>query len=269
MQTVTATVPIGKIRNGCTKPYYLICDDGNHYAVKFKENPETCRVLINEYVCAEIALILDLPLAEPSIVNIDDYFISDHGNEISQHVEKQVTSGTHFGSKKVKKAFQIFNSQMIEDAGNINCVPDIILFDHLICNKDRDSNGGNLLYDSNSKQLVLIDHTHAFDLGSIWTSNELKRRINQPFFPLNTGGFVYKKLVPFVNGNNPFGNILNKLTRLNVDTLWHIIDSIPQEWQITPEEKSVLLEYLIDRLNRIEEVLPVLKPHLPFWKGGL
>jgi hypothetical protein len=269
MQTVTATVPIDKIRNGCTKPYYLICDDGEQYAVKFKENPESSRVLINEYVCAEIARKLDLPLAETSFVHVDESFVVDHGGLISLHVEKPITSGIHFGSKKIKKVFQISNSQMLEEAVNINCVPEIILFDHLICNYDRDRNGGNLLFDFSTKQIVMIDHTHAFDLGPLWTTDELKRRINQPFIALDTGGFVYKKLVPFVKGNNPFGNIMNKLTRLNADNLWHIIDNIPLEWHITPEEKIILLEYLYDRLNRIEHVLPILKPHLPYWKGGI
>jgi hypothetical protein len=268
MHTVTGIVPNSRIPNGCTKPYYLLCDDGEQYAVKFKENPESCRVLINEFVCAELAQLLDLPLAEPKFIYLDESFVEDHGAQISVHVGEEITTGTHFGTQKVKKAFQIFNSQMIEEAVNINCVPEIILFDHLICNKDRDSNGGNLLFDHNTKQIVLIDHTHAFDLGPLWNAIELKRRVNEPFFALNAHGFVYKKLVPFVRGNNPFATILDKMLSLNDDDLWHIINNIPSEWHITPEEKEALLEYLSDRLNRIEQVLPCIKPTLPYWKGG-
>jgi hypothetical protein len=269
MNSVTALVPDSLIKNGCTKPYYITCDDGEQYVVKFKENPESSRVLANEFVCAEIADLLELPLSAPKLINVDESFVQDFSGEISLHIGDTITSGLHFGTKKIKKTFQITTPHMLENANNINCIPEIIIFDQLIGNKDRDSNGGNLLYDASLNKIVLIDHTHTFDLGPLWNAHELRRRISLPFELYPFTGFVYRKLVPYVRGNNPFSSILGKLERLTEDNLWHIIDRIPEEWNVNNDEKAALHEYLLDRHNRIEEVLPIIKPHLPFWKGGI
>jgi hypothetical protein len=268
MQVVSAHRAINKIPNGCTKPYYIACSDGNQYAVKFKENPEGPRVLVNEYVCAKIAEVLELPLASPSFIEIDQNFISVYGQQIEEHVGKRITPGLHFGTKKIRKAFQIYDSTMLQEAVNVDCIPDIILFDHLICNTDRESNGGNLIFDASNMSIVIIDHTHAFDLGPIWTAHDLRQRIGEPFTIFNTSGYIYKKLVPYVKGHNPFSNILKKMKRLTPDLLFDIILNIPEEWNVTLDEKHALHEYLVDRLNRIENVLPQLKHVLPYWKGG-
>ena len=102
----------------------------------------------------------------------------------------------------------------------------------------------------------------------MWDATQLRMRIGQPFEMFDTNGYVYKKLVQFVDGNNPFHTILTKLSGMTDERLWHIINSVPAQWGVNDEEKHVLHEYLIDRRNRIEQVLPLLRQYLPRWKGG-
>jgi len=268
MKTVLAIRASGKINNGCTKPYYISCDE-DIYAVKFKENPQGLRVLINEYICAEIAAIIELPLPSPALIRVSEDFVRDNKQELSIHLGVEITPGIHFGTKKVKKAYPITDPDMLKFAKNINIIPDIILFDQLVCNRDRDSNGGNLLFDPIKKEIVVIDHTHVFDLGSIWTSTDLDQRIGQQFTAFDSSGYVYRKLVPFVRGNNPFHASLDRMARLKASDLWNIINGIPIEWEVTIQEKNSLNKYIWDRLTRIKECLPVLKPEFPFWKGGI
>lgn len=268
MQIVTAVRAYDKINNGCTKPYYISCDDGYIYVAKFKQNPEGTRVLVNEYVCAKIAEILGLPLAYPTLINVSSEFVDDYGKQISEHLSNNLLPGIHFGTRKVKKVYPITTLKILKSAENVHIIPDIILFDHLVCNKDRNSNGGNLLFDQSKKEIVVIDHTHTFDLGAIWKSVDLIQRTGEPFIPLCTTGYVYKKLIPFVKGNNPFHAVLEKMNRLNEKILGDIINSIPYEWEVLPSEKDALKKYLLDRLHRIGDILPILKPFYPFWKGG-
>jgi hypothetical protein len=269
MQIVTAKRAISPIKNGVTKPYFVTCDDGETYAVKFKQNPFGARALVNEYICAQIAISLNLPLASPSLVRVDSNFINDYSDDISKHIGEEVKTGYHFGSKKIKKVFPVSTSEMLESANNIEKVPDILLFDHWVCNIDRDWNGGNLLFDASNMELVIIDHTHAFELASIWTANDLNLKIGEPFRIFDFDGKVYNKLVPFINGNEPFHSIINKILRLTREDLWDIISNVPQDWQVSHEDRIALLEYLLDRKNRIKELLPKLKPLLPYWKGGI
>lgn len=268
MQIVTAKTAHKEINNGVTKPYIITCDDSEQYVVKFKENPEGKRVLANEYVCAKIAEVLDLPLATPSFVQVNETFIQDYGLQVSAHTETNVTSGFHFGTKKIKKAYQITGTDMLRYAKNVDCIPGIILFDQLVCNCDRECNGGNLLFDQTKMEIVVLDHTHAFDIGPLWNEHNLNYKIGEAFRPIQPDGYVYRKLVPFVNGHNPFNSILEKMKGLSNTHLWDIIYNIPEEWDVTQDQKEKLHEYLVDRLHRIEEALPILKPGLPYWKGG-
>lgn len=268
MKTVLAIRTSGEVNNGCTKPYYVACDEDT-YVVKFKENPQGVRVLVNEYVCAEIAAIIELPLPSPALIRASEEFVRNSNQELSIHLGASITSGIHFGTKKVKKAYPITTSDMLKSAKNINIIPDIILFDQLVCNKDRDSNGGNLLFDPIKKEIVVIDHTHVFDLGSIWTSSDLDRRIGQKFTAFDSSGYVYRKLVPFVKGNNPFHASLDRMARLKAPDLWNIINAIPIEWEVTIQEKNTLNQYIWDRLIRIEQCLPIIRPVFPYWKGGM
>jgi hypothetical protein len=268
MQYLDANRALGAIPNGCTKPYNLLCAEGEQYVVKFKENPEGARVLANEYVCAKIAEVLELPLSSPSFINIDDIFIDDFGVEVNAHVGNDISTGIHFGTKKVKKTFPITNSRMLQSAQNVDIIPEIILFDHIIGNSDRDWNGGNLIFDASSMNIVVIDHTHAFELGALWNAQELNRRIGNPIDTYDTSGFVYKKLIPFVKGHNPFFTIVSKLPRLTQARLGDIISNIPDEWEICQDDKDSLQEYLCDRLNRVNELLDSLSKVLPYWKGG-
>lgn len=269
MLEVAAVRTVSPIKNGCTKPFFVSCSDGEVYAVKFSQNPEGKRVLINEFVCSKIAEKLELPIPTSALVRCDEQFIQLYGEEIERHILSKLNhDGVHFGTLKIKKTFTITGTAMLEMAENLEVVPEIFLFDQLICNVDRDSNGGNLLFDASNMKITIIDHTHVFDLGAIWDVHQLKRRIGEPFHAFDSSGFVYKKLVPFIRGNNPFHSIINKMNRITEDDLMHIINSVPEEWGLKEEEGIVLHEYLYDRLSRIEEALHVLKPHLPYWKGG-
>ncbi|MNW33493.1 hypothetical protein D3C74_104560 [compost metagenome] len=269
MDLINASRIAAPIKNGSTKPYYIIGEDGNTYAVKFKENPQGIKSIINEYICSELAKILLLPVPEPALVNVSPDFLSIYGKTLGDFIGEEVTHGFHFGTQKIKKAYAIETGAMIELATNINVISELFIFDLFICNSDRDSNGGNLLFDAKEKKIVILDHTHAFDLGTIWDAQQLRMRIGMPFQLLNPNGFVYKKLIPYVGGFNPFKSILDKLNGMTHEQIWHIIDSVPDEWLLSSEEKIALRDYLCDRKDRIHETLPLLKGCMHNWKGGI
>lgn len=266
IRKVNAELPKKPVGNGSTNPYHMICD-GEPYVVKFMQNPEGPRALVNEYISANLALMLNLPIAEPAIVEISTELI-----ESSQELkELGVEPGIHFGSKKIKRVYPITNKQLVDIADNKHVIPDILIFDHWIGNKDRGANSGNLLIaqEGNAIEIKVIDHTHVFDLEILWNDIQLKRLIGEEFVPYNLNGSVYSKLLHHINGNNPFKNIINKLHALNESQIKFAFEGLPDEWNCSKIEQEVLLEYLMDRLIRIDDLLPILKPYLPFWKGGI
>lgn len=273
MELVKASRIAAPIKIGSTRPYYIVCDDGDTYAVKFQQNPQGIKAVINEYICSELATHLTLPVPKPVLIKTNDDFHDLYGEKLSSYIGEEIKPGVHFGTRKIKKAIPIEETgslgAMLDHAKNIHVLSELFIFDLFICNNDRDSNGGNLLFDMNEKMIIILDHTHVFDLGTIWESQQLNMRIGEPFSIINPSGFIYRRLIPYVTGFNPFKSILDKLKCMTSEHIWHIINSVPSEWMLLEEDKIALHEYLVDRKERIEEVLPLLKPHMPNWKGGV
>lgn len=268
MDIVNAVAPIQPITNGQTKPYLLLCDDGYQYYVKFKENPESPRVLINEFVCTKIANLVQIPLTTNKLVKINLQFVQVYGEVIKHHIGETISQGLHFGSQKVDKAYPITSSQMIEGSTNPSCLSDVLLFDHLVGNEDRVSNRGNILMDGTSKKITVLDHSHAFELGPIWDHIQLSHRLTDPIKPLDLSGYVYSKWVPYITGTDPFENFFHNMIGLTREKMWHIINEVPAEWNINTQEKQTLLEYLEYRKTNLHTVPQYLKSSLPYWTRG-
>jgi len=256
-----------------TLPYHLWCCDGEVYIVKFKQNPEGYLALVNEYVCYKLAKLLELPIAEAALINVDHAFVEVYGEEISQFIGEPLQPGVHYGSKKIMKASPVSSHRLIQSSSNSHLVPNILLFDQWIGNCDRDANKGNMLFDMLKKEIVIIDHSHVFELGVLWGlykgSIQLNRLIGSPFKVYEHQGCIFSKLAHIVKGNNPFSDIISKMGRITNEQLWNIIDEVPLEWGLTYDEKKTLHNFLCERLGRITDALPVLSSVLPYWKGGV
>lgn len=269
MEVVKAVSIVGPVPLGGTKPFLLIGEDGNQYYTKFKENPESSRILINEYVCSQIAEIFDIPKAENVFIDATDIFIEVFGEEISNHIEEMPKTGLHFGSLKLDSVYPITSSDAILKAENPECLPSILLYDHLIGNRDRQYNSGNILISETPRKIFAIDHSEAFEIGPLWDATQLKHRISLPIEPFDMGGYVYTKWIEHIKDPHPFSAFFNNLLRLTDDVLWNIIDKTPDEWLITNNEKQMLFRYLAFRRDNIHPLPELLRDKLPYWKGEI
>lgn len=257
---------IKKIKGTSTEPCLVRCSDGNSYYVKFAQNPEGPRVLVNEFVAGSLAILLDLPVPKFEFIDVQQDFI----NVFSPDLPFPVTAGIHFGSQEVKKALAITNGKMLDELSNSEIVPMLLLFDHWIHNADRDKNKGNLLLNLSTKELIVIDHTHVFEIGPLWDAVQLQHRIAETSIaPLDLEGFVYHRLIRFVKGNDPFAPALDRFNSLVKESVVSIVGEIPEEWGCTEQEKHILLEYLMNRHSLIPSVPQLLRSQLPYWKGGV
>jgi hypothetical protein len=260
---VEARMLKGPVGNGITEPYHIMCNDGP-FVVKFAQNPQGPRSLVNEYVCAKLALGLDLPLPDARLVRVTESFLKEN----PELKEIGIETGLHFGSRKIKKSAPVTSSAVLKRSINCNIVPDILIYDHWINNDDRKSNTGNLLIETITKELHIIDHTHAFEIGSLWDDHQLNLRIGQDIVAFDMSGSVYSHFRNCITGNNPFFSIMNKINKLSYDDLINALVGLPDDWSCSIIEKKALQEYLMDRKIRMPEVLPQLKKYLPYWKGG-
>jgi hypothetical protein len=97
---VQATGLIRKMRGGA-QAHLLACDDGHFYVVKFRNNPQHRRILINEWVAAIFLDYLRISAPPAAMVNLSGEFIAAHPDIYIQLGSRHqaVEPGWHFGSR--------------------------------------------------------------------------------------------------------------------------------------------------------------------------
>lgn len=263
IQEIKAQNYVRKIPAGVTSPFILTCDDGA-YVCKVGDDDSECRHLINEFIGYHLAVLLEVPIPNAALLKIDQSLIES----VPDLKDRNVRSTILFGSKLVEPAMPKINPALIERIINTDDIPSIILFDQIIFNNDRAKNDGNLLFDIKQKKLLAIDHSHIFRDGLLWTDSSL-RSINEErkYLIDNFQGKYYKLLLPFVNGNNPFNKILNKLSFIKFAHVSLIVDSIPVEWGITELEATELKSFIWHRISNVGLILKEIQNQCPQWKG--
>src|SRR5260370_33886487 len=72
---INATRLIRKMRGGA-QAHLMECDDGNFYVVKFRNNPQHRRILVNELIASVFLNYLQIATPETAIVNVPAILLS-------------------------------------------------------------------------------------------------------------------------------------------------------------------------------------------------
>ena len=122
---------------GITEPKYAILEDGTQIVVKLSHGPEGNLVLFNEYVCYRLAILIDIPMPYSGVC------VMDENTEVfDSNIASNSNYGYAFYSIFMPKTTKLLSS-IIKLMKNKEVFIKILLFDHIIFNKDR--NEGNLL----------------------------------------------------------------------------------------------------------------------------
>jgi len=241
---------------GVTSPHLVELDDGKKYVLKFLGNPEKDKALINELIAFELARKVELPIIPCEIVYVD--FDCLDTTLISSDIEH--INGYAFASKYNTKANPVNTPLLFRIANNKCDALKIMIFDFLIGNEDR--NKGNLLFDSKFKRILVIDHTHVFSLGTMWDEYQLPRKIGEVFDSEKMNRYNYDNLIQFksfgFDCTKEIDDMIIKIKEIDEIYLQSVIQSVKIFWNISFEEESILISYLLDRTNRVDEILKVL-----------
>lgn len=150
----------GESKQGQTKPIFCVGEDGHRYVVKGSSTGNKARIC--EWISGRLSRYLDLPVPPFEMMELDPrllhYGVTEYADRIG--------SGIAFGSQRVSNTIEILYSQIQRIPSDLRAR--VLLFDWWIANGDRilSESGGNpnLLWDVDSKALVVIDHNLAFDL---------------------------------------------------------------------------------------------------------
>jgi hypothetical protein len=234
--------PISYVKKleGKSNTHLITFDDGNDYAVKFFL-PGFEKSLPNEWVAYCLARYLQLPIPFAQIVEIPPEFFT----EIPNFIES--TSKSQFASRYIPGCLNGHEVSHIKKIVNEEQLASIILFDHWLSNGDRTRK--NILLkqqlEADTYHLWIIDHAECF--GSYnWTEEEVE---DLPVKILKSA--THRLMVQFVKDDSAFYEALEVIQTLPNFLIEEIISVIPEDWQVSAEEKKVISQYLNRRRRKI------------------
>jgi hypothetical protein len=232
---------IRRMRGGA-QSQLMRCSDAHRYVIKFQNNPQGRRVLVNELLGTLLARLLDLPTAIPAVVHVCDELINVT-SELCIELPKSrmpLQPGPQFGSRyvfhpRIHAAVDCLPDALVSQVQNLRDFAGMLVFDKWTCNTD----GRQVLFPRNGLKykVVMIDQGFCFNAGE-W---------NFPDAPLR-GRYTRTCVYDGIHGIDDFEPWLNKLeTQIDEHAIWECAAGIPPEWY---GSDTVALSRLLDTLNR-------------------
>lgn len=261
---LTAVRLVRKMRGGA-QAHLLEADDGNWYVVKFRNNPQHRRVLVNELLSATFLEYLKITAPESTIIQVTPQFLAAnpeiHLQAGTQRTE--VEPGWHFGSRYPGDpgrlaVYDFLPDSLLEKVVNLDDFRAILVFDKWAGNADGRQcvfyralvlQGSSTMRESAPGKpgfiACMIDHGYAFN-GPHWDFPEsaIQGLYGRPM--------VYRS-VQSLDDFQPWLQQVMSFPEEVVDQAWK---RIPAAW-IAGEEDQLerMLSQLFERRKRLPELI--------------
>lgn len=224
---------------GKSNTHLIKFDDGHEYAVKyFIQGFE--KSLPNEWVAYCLARYLQLPIPYAKIVEIPAEF----STQIPEFIKS--SSRYQFASRFISGCQNGHEVSQMKNIVNEQQLASIILFDYWLSNRDR-TKKNILLEDAGNETyyLWIIDHAECF--GSYnWTGDQVE---DLPVKILKSA--THRLMAQFVKDESDFYEAVKVIQTIPNFLIEEIVSIIPDDWQVSKEEKKILSQYLIRRRKKM------------------
>mgnify|MGYP005811599417 CR=1 FL=1 len=236
--SIKAIEHICRLRGG-SQAQVMLADDGNKYVVKLQGNPQSTRVLANEYLACRLAQIIGLSVPEPVVILVDEATIRAH--QIAFTLPGQEVApdpGLQFGSLLVsgEEVCDWPPQSMLSRVRNRREFAGILAFDKWTGNAD----GRQVIFNRQPHQrkyhATFIDFGYCFNAGE-WSF---------PDSPLR-GVYALNEVYAEVQSWDDFAPWLDRIERLSARRLQNAAHEIPCEWYGERMELECLLHSLLKR----------------------
>jgi hypothetical protein len=255
---VRALEQIRRMRGGA-QSHLMRCDDGYYYVVKFQNNPQHRRILVNELLGTKLAKRLGLPAPEPVIVYVTSELIKLTEDLCIETQRSRIPcqAGMQFGSRfpgdpRDITLHDFLPDEQLSEVENLHDFAGMLVFDKWTCNTNgrqtvfsREGNGaaaqGDLRYKTR-----MIDQGFCFNAGE-WSF---------PDAPLR-GLYARNRVYAGVIGMESFAPWIDRVERQMTErVLDEISGAIPSEWYENDKDAlNRLLEQLHQRRSRVPDLI--------------
>ena len=252
---VSALRFLRKMRGGA-QAHLLEAADGKCYIVKFTNNPQSRRILVNEWIAAAVLKYLDIAQPEVALIDITADFLKQHPEVHFQlgSSRKPVEVGWHFGSAfpgdpRKQAVYDFLPDVLLEKVFNRQQFMGALAFDKWTANSDSRQ---SIFFRARIEQWYptpgvaedrvgflaqMIDHGYIFD-GPHWSFND------SPLSGLYMRTDIYRD----VRGYASFEPWLERIRHFPAEVIDKALREIPPQW--LAEEDQPALEKMLERLMR-------------------
>jgi len=281
---------IRRMRGGA-QAQLMRCSDENYYVVKFQNNPQHRRVLVNELLGTRLASRLGLPTAPVSVVEVPEELIRLTAELCIEMPRSRIpcAAGLQFGSRfpvdpRRMALHDFLPDEKLREVDNLHAFAGMLVFDKWTCNTngrqtvfyaaprnarglspgagdDGNREGGSAAVGP-SYHTVMIDQGFCFNAGE-W---------NFPDAPLR-GLYARNRVYEGVIGIASFAPWLERLEKqISEALLAELADEIPPVWYDDDYDALMrLLEQLYRRRTRVPELLLAAQKSnrqpFPYWQA--
>src|SRR5215472_17750980 len=248
-----ATDHIRTMRGGA-QSHMLTANDAHAYVVKFANNPQSLRVLANEWLGCSIGRALGLTIPEPAILYVPANLVESSPSLVIQSSNSTLkcSHGLAFGSRFISEGqvFDYLPDSALSQVENVREFAGVFALDKWLCNCD----GRQALFcRSEPKQEF---RAHFIDFGFCFNAGES----NFPDTVLR-GIYAHKVVYQDICGWQSFEPWLSRIECFPLTALWAIAGDVPPEW-VEPDTLYPLLERIDARRSRVRELIAaVLQSH--------
>ena len=237
----------------------------HYYVVKFQNNPQHRRILVNELLGTRLAAQLGLPTTRVGIVEVGEELIRLTPELCMEMPGSRIPcqAGPQFGSRypgdpRRQTLFDFLPDEQLRAVDNLYQFAGMLVFDKWTCNTNgrqtlffrdekRDTSAQDTGQDTHlnrgNYETVMIDQGFCFNAGE-W---------NYPDAPLR-GLYARNRVYEGVTGMESFGPWLERLERnITAEVLGDILKEIPSEWY---EDDYAAVDQLLKQLYRRKTRIP-------------
>jgi hypothetical protein len=262
---VNAVSHLRKMRGGA-QAHLLEADDGNWYVVKFRNNPQHRRVLVNELVSSVFLGYLKITVPETAVIQLSPAFLAGNPELYMQIGTRriEIEPGWHFGSRypgdpNRVAVYDFLPDALLSQVANAEDFRAILVFDKWTGNADGRQ---CVFYRARVREAApakraaspqprtgfvarMIDHGYTFN-GPHW---------DFPESPLQ-GLYARRQVYDSVRSLEDFQPWLDQVIHFPEEVIDRAWKGLPPAWTEGEEEAlERLLEELYERRKRMPELL--------------
>lgn len=255
-----SVISVLDVLNTGDDPVRVLAEDDNSYLIKHNIRGISFRNLACEWICYQIFRYFKVSIPEAELLFFDPMLFQEELMPLTGRYTPHIV----FGSKWLQARDDLKDDMYSGKSGSgINLLnpPElarILVMDIWLKNSDRQS--GNLNMIVSKQKLYAIDHSATFDQEPFirLAEDDRKQYFAEPGeigdLIINSNYFSYY-FNRYPKELEKAGiNLCEKIEETDEPLLTMILDTLPESWHITEDEKKAIIEYLMFRKSHLRKL---------------